>query len=150
MENSLVFLTLIVVLLIVGARYWQSRTITRERRLRYDERGQLVGIGEALGQRPVRLQGKGSEKTGAVRLQAGAYKVQYRFPDDVLVKVDLLTEADAETILLKRGAGDASFDIADDGRYRFDVASTDDESPWQLDITRLGLPSRDIGEPPDW
>jgi len=148
MENSLIILTLVVVLLIVGARYWQSRDSTRERRLHYDERGQLAAIGEALGQQPVRLQGKGSETTKAVHLRAGTYKVRYRFPDDVLVKVDLLDDVEAETILLKRGAGESSFAISDDGHYRFDVAPADGQSPWQFDLTRLGLPSGI--EPPVW
>jgi hypothetical protein len=150
MENSLVIIVLIAVLLILGGRYRQSRQKTRERRLRYNERGEPVAIEEVLPQKPVRLQGKGIHTSEPIHLEVGTYKVVYQFPDDVLVKVDLGAGGDSETILLKRGAGEASFAVELDGSFVFEIAPADDTAEWEMDITRLGLPSRGIVEPPDW
>jgi hypothetical protein len=148
MENSLVIIILIAVLLIVGGRYLQSRGNTRARKLRYNQHGELVAVEEVLPQQPIRLQGKGNHATKALRLEAGTYKVQYRFPDDVLVKVDLWDSGDSETILLKRGVGVESFTVEADGRYVFEIAPADEMAAWEMDITRLGLPSRKSVEPP--
>jgi hypothetical protein len=150
MENSLVIIILIAVLLVLGGRYLQSRGNTRARKLRYNARGELVAIEEALPQKPVRLRGQGSHTTEPIHLGAGTYKVAYRFPGDVLIKVDLWASGDPETILLKRGTGEESFAVEADGRFVFEIAPADDRAAWTIEITRLGLPSRKTVEPPDW
>jgi hypothetical protein len=147
MEISLVVIIVLVVLAVVGSRYLQSRTDTRQRKLRYDERGDLVAIEEVAGQQPIHLAGEGSHTTKPLQLQAGTYKLRYRFPTDVLGKVDLWHEGDSETVVLKRSQGEASFTVADDGRYTFEIAPADEQAPWELDIMRLGLPSG--MKPPD-
>ncbi len=150
MENSFVIIVLIAVLLVLGGRYLQSRGNTRERKLRYNARGELVAIEEVLPQKPVRLRGQGNHMTEPVHLETGTYKVDYRFPDDVLVKVDLWQGVDSEMILLKRGSGVVSFAVESEGRFIFEIAPADETAAWEMDITRLGLPSPRTVEPPDW
>lgn len=147
MELTLPAVILLVLLAVAVARYVQSRADpTRQRKLRYGEGGQIVAIEETLGQQPIHLEGAGSHMTKPFHLQAGTYKLQYRFPPDVLVKVDLWHGGDSETVVLKRDEGAASFAVSQDGRYTLDIAPTDESSPWTLDITRLGLPSGTRGE----
>jgi YD repeat-containing protein len=147
MELTLPAIIILVLLAVAVSRYVQSRADpTRQRRLRYDERGQLVAVEEPLGQQPIHLEGQGSHMTNLVHLHAGTYKLQYRFPPDVLVKVDLWRDGDSETLVLKRGAGESAFTVAADGRCTLDIAPADDSAPWTLDITRLGLPSGLRGE----
>lgn len=139
MEITLPAIIALVLLAVAVSRYLKSNT--RQRRLRYGERGQLVAIEETLGQQPIHLEGAGCDSK-PLDLQAGTYKLRYRFPEQVLVKVDLWHGGDSETVVLKRGEGESSFVVARDGRYTLDIAPADESSPWALDITRLGLPSR--------
>lgn len=142
MENSLVIIIVLVVLAFVASRYVREQT--RERKLRYGKHGEQVAVEEVIGQQPIHLNGKGNHTSEPLPLEAGTYKAQYRFPDDILVKVDLWHKGEAETVVLKQGAGVTSFTIAASGRYVFAIAPADDVSPWTLDITRLGLPSRPL------
>ena len=142
MENSLIVIVLIAVVLILGTRYWQSRIPTRERKLRYGKRGELVAIEEVIGQQPITLKGKGNHATKPLPMEAGAYKLEYIFPDDVLVKVDLWLNGDSETIVVKRGTGTASFNIDVTARYVFEIAPADEAAAWEITVTRRGLPSK--------
>lgn len=138
----------ILVVLVGVVLYRQRRDESPKRKLRYNASGQLVAIEEVIRQQPFRLQGRGTFSTEPVQLEQSTYKVEYQFPEKVLVKVDLLSMRDGERemILLKRGAGAESFAIGMTGRYVFDIAPVDEEASWVMEISRLGLPSREIGE----
>jgi hypothetical protein len=138
----------LVCVAIVGAFYLQFRNKPK-RGLRYNDEGELVAIEEVLHQQPFRLQGKGTYASEPLELEHGTYKVQYRFPPDVLVKIDIIRFLDGETstILIKRGMGEASFTVEVDDRYVFEIAPADEISAWELAFTRLGLPSGKIPRP---
>ena len=140
MENSLVIIVLVAVLLIVGGRYLQSRGHSRERKLRYNERGQLVAIEEVLPQKPIHLRGEGNYSTEPIHLDRGMYRIFYQFPDDVLVKVDLIRDGDADTLLLKRGKGVESFAIEVPGHYIIAIAPADEISGWDVEFVHQGQP----------
>jgi hypothetical protein len=132
----------LVCVAIIGAFYLQFRSKPR-RGLRYNDEGELVAIEGVVHQQPFVLHGKGTYASEPLELEHGMYKVQYRFPADMLVKVDIIRFLDGETstILMKRGVGEASFTIEVDDRYVFEVAPADEVSEWELAFTRLGFPS---------
>lgn len=89
------------------------------------------------------FQGDQQFQTETFPLKAGSYKLMYWFPEEVMVKVELFSEAgdDSEVIALKSGEGTASFSIDYPGRYFCVIEPTEEAKPWEIEISRLGLPS---------
>jgi hypothetical protein len=89
-------------------------------------------------------EGIGEETTRPFRLRAGRYKLSYRFSENSPVKVDLLRTADGdrETLVLRSGEGAASFEMAEGARCRLVVEPGEPDAEWEVEISRLMLPSR--------
>jgi hypothetical protein len=90
--------------------------------------------------------GEGWFRTDTFRLEAGQYKLAYWFPEAVLVKVELFSASgdDSEIIALKKGEGAESFSITGDGRYFCEIEPATGDEAWEIEISRLGLPSQRI------
>jgi hypothetical protein len=88
--------------------------------------------------------GEGWFRTNPFRLEAGKYKLAYWFSEAVLVKVELFTASgdDSEVIALKRGTGAESFSVAGEGRYFCVIEPAVGDEAWEIEISRLGLPSQ--------
>jgi hypothetical protein len=129
---------LIAVVAFAVYRKFQRDSAEFDRRFDFSE----DGIMERANNKPIRFQGVGAQTTRPFRLESGDYKVRYRFPEGVMVKVELLSAdgVSEETLVLKAGAGEAAFS-ADAGRYLLDIDPQDEDVAWKLEITRLGLPS---------
>jgi hypothetical protein len=136
---TIVGLVLVAVVIYSIYRKFQSDSAEFERRFDFSEEGIL----ERSYNKPFDFQGVGAQTTRTVKLEAGDYRVRYLFPDNVLVKVELLgaDDGDGEVIVLKSGSGEAAFSIGAAGRYLLDVDPQDEEAEWTLEISRLGLPS---------
>ncbi len=138
-------LTLIIaVLLIALIVYAISRKLTLDsqefdRQFDFNE----AGVMEREHNAPLQFKGVGAQSTRPFKLEAGDYKIRYRFPEGVLVKVELLgaEDGDGEIIVLKSGRGEAGFTVISAGRYLLDIEPPDDDADWKLEINRLGLPS---------
>jgi len=76
-------------------------------------------------------------------IAAGKYKLVYAFPEQVSVKVEFFSVdgTDHEIIAIKSGEGEVSFSVQSSGRYFCKVAPSKDDD-WEIEIIRLGLPSR--------
>ncbi len=107
----------------------------------FDDDG-IETVGKQAHNKPFQFQGEGAQTTRPVKLQAGDYKIGYRFPENALVKVELFNAADGdgEVILLKSGVGESIFSIDIVGRYQFDIEPQEGVA-WKLEINRLGLSS---------
>ncbi len=102
------------------------------------------GLGDVADDDSLWYEGYGAETTPPVYLKAGNYKVMYQFSDTALIKLEMLNlgDGDQEVVVLKSGAGTASFALEQGGRYQFSVEAADDDAEWEFEISRLGLPSR--------
>jgi len=90
-----------------------------------------------------KFQDRGNQITPAIELQPGTYKLQYQFPNDIPVKIDLISldEGDSETIVVRSASGSQALRIDARGRYAFQVEPVDEQSAWAFEISPLGLPS---------
>lgn len=86
--------------------------------------------------------GKSDFITQRFRMRAGKYKLIYRFPPDVSVKVELFSadESDHEIIGIKYGEGEIGFSVKHDDDY-FGEIEPEKDCDWEIEIIRLGLPS---------
>ena len=140
-------LVILVALAMVGIMGWLVyRKFRRDeaefaRQYQFDDEG-VQAVGEKILNKPFQFQGEGAQSTRPIKLEAGDYKIRYRFPENALVKVELFSadDGEGELILLKSGDGEESFSIGVDGRYLVDIDPQEGAS-WKLEITRLGLPS---------
>src|SRR5262249_14688184 len=91
----------------------------------------------------IAFEGNESFETEEFPLKAGEYKLAYWFPEGVMVKVELFSAngVDSEVIALKSGEGATTFSVAADGRYFCMIDPAEDEAEWEIEISRLGLPS---------
>ncbi|MCA0456760.1 MAG: hypothetical protein LCI00_22500 [Chloroflexi bacterium] len=89
------------------------------------------------------FEGEADFTTDAFDLAAGNYKLMYWFPEGVMVKVELLSKvgSDSEILGIKSGEGELGFSVAATGRY-FMTIEPDEDKAWEIEIIRLGLPSR--------
>lgn len=87
--------------------------------------------------------GRRSFTTEPFPLEPGEYRLRYWFSAAVPVQVELAspTHGEREVILIKSGEGEVSFAVDAGGRYLFIVEPADDESEWEIEVSRLGLPS---------
>jgi hypothetical protein len=113
-------IVIVLLLLLVVLSRWRLQTGTGKSEDRYG--------------RTLRFHGTGEMTVRAPGLIASQYRLDYQFPENVLVKVDLLDTAtgERELIVLKRGAGVAGFDVTHPGDYLLHVAPLDDTAEWQL------------------
>jgi hypothetical protein len=138
---------ILVALAMVGVMGWLVyRKMRRDeaefaRQYQFDDEG-VQAVGEKIHNKPFQFQGEGAQSTRPIKLEAGDYKIRYRFPEYALVKVELFSadDGEGELILLKSGDGEASFTIEANGRYLFDI-DPQQGAAWKLEINRLGLPS---------
>lgn len=88
--------------------------------------------------------GDSAFETQRFRLEAGRYKLMYWFPEAVLVKVELFSAAgdDHDVIALKQGEGAVEFAVGAPGKYFCVIEPVQDDAEWEIEISRLGLPSR--------
>ncbi|MBI1281710.1 MAG: hypothetical protein GC179_26525 [Anaerolineaceae bacterium] len=86
--------------------------------------------------------GKSDFITQRFRMRAGKYKLIYRFPTDINVKVELSSadESDHEIIGIKCGEGEIGFTVRHDDDY-FAEIEPEIDCDWEIEIIRLGLPS---------
>ena len=137
---------LIFALLIAGMGYLVYAKIQRDQREfdrvyrpadehALDEGGEF---GEVIA-----FQGDQNFRTETFMLKAGSYKLMYWFPDDVMVKVKLFSAAgdESEIIALKSGEGSVAFSIDYPGRYFCMIEPAEEATEWEIEISRLGLPS---------
>lgn len=89
------------------------------------------------------FEGEAAFKTNAFDLAAGNYKLMYWFPEGVMVKVELFSKdgSATETLGIKSGEGELGFSVAATGRYFMTIEPAEDKA-WEIEIIRLGLPSR--------
>jgi hypothetical protein len=129
---------LVAVVAFAVYRKFQRDSAEFDRRFDFSE----DGIMERAENKPLQFQGVGAQTTRPFRLESSDYKISFRFPESVLVKVGLLSTdgVSEETVVLKSGAGEAAFS-ADAGRYLLDIDPQDEDATWKLEITSLGLPS---------
>jgi len=141
MDALALLFTVVLVAVVAYSIYrkFQNDSAELSRRFDFSEEGIL----ERTYNKPVQFQGVGAQTTRPIKLDAGDYKIRYLFPENVIIKVELLgaDDGDGEMIVLKSGAGEASFAIGTTGRYLLDVDPQDDNAAWKLEINRLGLPS---------
>lgn len=143
MDTATLFLVgfTVLILLLVGYavyRKFQRDSDELSRRFEFGEEG----IVEREEDQPIQFQGIGAESTRQFRLEAGDYKLRYRFPDGVTVQVELFShDGQHETVVLTSGAGEAGFSVSQTGRYLLDIDPQQEDAAWKLEITRLGLPS---------
>ena len=138
---------ILVALALVGVMGWLVyRKLRRDEaefgnQYQFDDEG-VHTVGEKIHNKPFQFQGEGAQSTRPIKLEAGDYKIRYRFPEDALVKVELFSadDGEGELILLKSGSGEEGFSIGADGRYLFDI-DPQEGAAWKLEINRLGLPS---------
>ena len=71
-------------------------------------------------------------------MQAGDYKLIYRFPEAAPVKVELFSEdgTDSEVIVIKSGAGEVGFSVESNGRYFCKIDPTKD-GDWEIEMWRI-------------
>lgn len=86
--------------------------------------------------------GKSDFITQRFRMRAGKYKLIYRFPPDLNVKIELFSadETDHEIIGIKHGEGEIGFSVKHDDDY-FGEIEPEKDCDWEIEIIRLGLPS---------
>jgi hypothetical protein len=123
------------VVLYIARRKWTNDTLAVRRAFGLDDRLEPDP--------PLYFAGEGADTTSPTYLKSGDYKCLYTFPEGVLVKVDLLRVADGEreTLVLASGAGAAGFMLERGGRHLFDIQPAHEDAEWEIEITRLGLPS---------
>jgi hypothetical protein len=88
-----------------------------------------------------RFSGRGTTTLEAPELIAAQYRLDYAFPDAVLVKIELVEVAtgSSELILLKSGSGVEGFVVETTGRYLFEVEPPDETADWSFSIKPVGL-----------
>ncbi|MBZ0303086.1 MAG: hypothetical protein K8J31_25290 [Anaerolineae bacterium] len=89
---------------------------------------------------PLRFQGTGEARLEAERLIESTYRIDYQFPGDSLIKVELIQCAtgDSTTILLKRGKGVDSFVVNRAGRHLLRVEPLREDVAWKFEIRPVG------------
>jgi hypothetical protein len=91
-----------------------------------------------------RFQGQGSGTAEAQVLIAAQYRIDFQFPDEVLVKLELI-EADtgnSDLILLKSGSGTDGFVVENAGRFLFQVEAQNEDARWSFTIKPVGMMGR--------
>jgi hypothetical protein len=92
----------------------------------------------------IAFSGEGRFKTQVFRLESGRCKLDYRFPEAVLVKVELFSASgdDSDVLVLKKGAGSLPFKVENTGRFFCVIEPAVEGAVWEIEIRRLGLPSQ--------
>jgi hypothetical protein len=85
--------------------------------------------------------GQGSATLEAPDLIAAQYRLDYAFPNEVLVKIELIevVTCSSELILLKSGSGVEGFTVETAGRHLFQVEPQDEAAEWRFSIKPVGL-----------
>lgn len=125
----------VIIALDFRARRFQP---SHKRKLDYGPDGQLAAIGERDHTLSLQFKGVGSWNSKPITLTEGSYRLDYHFPDAVMVRVGLIFMSDAaeETLLIKSGRGAEEFAV-DGGRYLFQVQPIDENAAWQIDCRRI-------------
>ena len=81
---------------------------------------------------------------------AAQYRVDYQFPEAVLVKVELIDPrtASSDLILLKSGSGIDGFYVETPGRHWFEIEPQDEQAAWAFSIKPVGLMQGEPNSPP--
>jgi len=84
----------------------------------------------------VTYKGTGKHVTEAAFFETAIYRLQYQFPTETNVKVDLVSAdgKSAKTIVNKSGFGSSTFNIQMSKYYAFQIEPADDEAEWALVI----------------
>ena len=136
-----VLLTLVIIIGYTLPRWRQHESqygSKPSRVLKRDEWGNLVVIGDREVDAPVQFEGTGTWSSKPVALAAGSYRIAYRFPVDVLVRVGLVSSLDGEdvTLLIKSGSGVEGFDL-EGAAYIVQVQPADERAHWRIDLQRV-------------
>lgn len=92
----------------------------------------------------IAFSGDAAFETQRFRLEAGRHKLMYWFPEAMPVKVELFSAAgdDHDVIALKQGEGAVEFAVGSAGDYFCVIEPAQDDAEWEIEISRLGLPSQ--------
>ncbi|MEZ4668514.1 MAG: hypothetical protein R3E39_11405 [Anaerolineae bacterium] len=98
----------------------------------------------------ISFEGDSTFESQQFKLEIGRYKLMYWFPDAVLVKVELFSVDGIEhdVIALKQGEGAVEFSVTTPGKYFCMIEPAHEDSAWEIEISRLGLPSHAAGVNP--
>lgn len=134
----------VLVLVIIGtALGWVAALVMGRRQFERDKRsvmrdrfGGVTAIGERIRGEAVTLEGRGTQTSKTVELDAGMHRAEYQFPDDVLIHVRLVDTdtGDDETLFIKSGGGVAAFHVEEYGRFQLVVEPADERARWRLTI----------------
>jgi hypothetical protein len=70
------------------------------------------------------------------------YKLEYRFPPNVLISVRIIDTHDGDDVLfIKSGEGAEALEIGTDSRFIIEIEPAEEDARWQIEIRPLGLPS---------
>lgn len=128
-ELALIVLTGIVIMSALGVYGLRGFQARRPRPSRYPDI------------EPLRFQGRGTMTINADDLLASAYRIDYSFPDEALVKVELIERAtgNRDVILIKSGSGVEGFDVPQAGHYLLQVEPLAEAVGWKCQIRPVGL-----------
>ncbi len=129
-----VIVTFLVIFSILGlwaARHSRQRPMGRQA-VRFDET------------QTREFRGQGDSSVTAGELLSAQYRLDFRFPDDVLVKIELveINTGNSGLVLLKSGIGVSDFTVENAGSYRFHVEPVAQDSRWSFTIKPVGLFNR--------
>ena len=87
----------------------------------------------------IAFSGKSDFTTQRFKMSAGKYKLMYRFPPDVRVKIELFSAdgSDHEIIGIKQGEGELGFSVKHDDDY-FGEIEPEKDCEWEIEIWRIG------------
>ena len=136
----LAFCTVLTIIVVVGVAlpYWRRYEPMSGRALKRDARGDLTAIGGHEPDDPLQFEGRGTWSSQPIPLAAGSYRIAFRFPADVTVRLGLLSSSDGEecTLLIKSGSGVAGFEL-ESASYIVQVQPADEGVAWQIEIQRM-------------
>ena len=90
---------------------------------------------------PLYFSGLGTQTTYSLHMRPGAYKMEYHFPPDTLVLVELVRTdtAEASRLVRKSGYGSWVFSVEHPARYVFQVETEAANTMWSFDVRLMGL-----------
>jgi hypothetical protein len=127
-ELGLIFLVGFVILSGLGVYAMRQMQSRRPRSVSYPDRPAL------------HFQGRGESTVSTNGLIESSYRIDYCFPGDVLVKIELIERATGndEVILIKSGEGVEGFTVPHAGDYLLRIEPLADDAAWSFDIRPVG------------
>src|SRR5262245_8757239 len=92
--DIVIILVAVLMVAVIGwVAYQKNRREQAEfnRRFAFDEEEGIESMWDEAHNKPFQFQGNGAQTTRHIKLEAGNYKIRYRFPEGVTIKVELLS-----------------------------------------------------------